>query len=217
MDPVEHFSQQGFVQFLAFEPVNAGGGTATIRLTPKPEHLNHNGTIDAAVLYGLAEVAGAGAVVADMLELAAENYTLVRRATIEYLAPARGIVEATGHVDGAEIEYAKAQLVAEAAGRGRRAGIRERQRGNGGGHGGIHDRHQAEAQGAVAAPCVGTLRHLADVAPAWPGSHKGIPTGVCLGVCWSRLPGLGSPPADGDPSHIRDSGWVRADGDSAIG
>jgi acyl-CoA thioesterase len=110
-----HFSQQGFIQFLAFDPVNAGGGTATMRLTPKSEHLNHNGTINAAVLYGLAEVAGAGAVVADMLELAAENYTVVKRATIEYLAPARGIVEATGHVDGAEIEYAKAQLGAGAA------------------------------------------------------------------------------------------------------
>ncbi|HEY6429253.1 MAG TPA: YiiD C-terminal domain-containing protein [Acidimicrobiales bacterium] len=112
MDAVEHFSQQGFIQFLAFEPVNAGVGTATIRLTPKPQHLNHNGTVNAAVLYGLAEVAGAGAVVADMLELAAKSYTVVKRATIEYLAPARGVVEATGQVDAAEVESTKAQLVA---------------------------------------------------------------------------------------------------------
>jgi acyl-CoA thioesterase len=90
VDPVEHFSQQGFIQFLAFEPIEAGGGTATIRLDPKPQHLNHNGTVNAAVLYGLAEVAGAGAVVADMLDLAAESYTVVKKATIEYLAPARG-------------------------------------------------------------------------------------------------------------------------------
>jgi acyl-CoA thioesterase len=111
VDPVEHFSQQGFIQFLAFEPVSAGGGAATIRLVPKPEHLNHNGTINAAVLYGLAEVVGAGAVVADMLDLAAQSYTVVNRATIEYLAPARGVVEATGTVDPAEIEQAKTQLV----------------------------------------------------------------------------------------------------------
>jgi acyl-CoA thioesterase len=111
VDPVEHFSQQGFIQFLAFEPVSAGGGAATIRLAPKPEHLNHNGTINAAVLYGLAEVAGAGAVVADMLDLAAQSYTVVKRATIEYLAPARGVVEATGTVDPAEVEQAKTQLV----------------------------------------------------------------------------------------------------------
>jgi acyl-CoA thioesterase len=104
VDPVEHFSQQGFIQFLAVEPVQAGEGAATIRLIPKAEHLNHNGTINAAVLYGLAEVAGAGAVVADMLELAAESYTVVKRATIEYLVPARGVVEAIGRADVAEVE-----------------------------------------------------------------------------------------------------------------
>ena len=112
VDPVEHFSEQGFIQFLAFEPVSAGGGAATIRLNPKPEHLNHNGTINAAVLYGLAEVAGAGAVVADMLELASQSYTVIKQATIEYRAPARGVVEATGSVDQAEVEQAKVQLVA---------------------------------------------------------------------------------------------------------
>ena len=32
-DPIEHFSQQGFIQFLAFEPVEAGG-RAVIRLDP---------------------------------------------------------------------------------------------------------------------------------------------------------------------------------------
>ena len=78
-----------------------------MRLTPRLEHVNHNGTINAAVLYGLAEVAGAGAVVADILELAAEHYTVVRRATNEYLGPARGTVEATGAVDSTEIEYVK--------------------------------------------------------------------------------------------------------------
>ena len=112
MDPVEHFSQQGFLQFLAFEPVEAGGGTATIRLDPKPQHLNHNGTVNAAVLYGLAEVAGAGAVVADMLDLAAESYTVVKKATIEYLSPARGNLEATGHVDEAVVEQAKEKVIA---------------------------------------------------------------------------------------------------------
>jgi acyl-CoA thioesterase len=109
-DPVEHFTKQGFIQFLAFEPVQAGGGMAVIRLDPKPEHLNHNGTINAAVLYGLAEVAGAGAVVADMLDMAAQSYTVVKKATIEYLAPARGVVDATGTVDDRDVERAKAGL-----------------------------------------------------------------------------------------------------------
>jgi acyl-CoA thioesterase len=112
VEAVDHFAQQGFIQFLAFEPVNAGGGRATMRLDPKPQHLNHNGTINAAVLYGLAEVAGAGAVVADMLDLAAESYTVVKKATIEYLAPARGVLEATGYVDRTAVDEAKDQLIA---------------------------------------------------------------------------------------------------------
>ena len=112
VDPVEHFSQQGFVQFLAIEPVEAGGGKATIRLNPKPEHLNHNGTVNAAVIYGLAEVAGAGAVVADMLDLAAESYTVVKKAIVDYLAPARGVLEATGQTDVAILQRAKDELMA---------------------------------------------------------------------------------------------------------
>lgn len=112
VDPVEHFSQQGFIQFLAIEPVEAGGGKAVIRLDPKAEHRNHNGTVNAAVMYGLAEVAGAGAVVADMLDLAAESYTVVKHASIDYLAPARGVLVATGRADLEVVREAKGQLAA---------------------------------------------------------------------------------------------------------
>jgi len=115
VDAVDHFSQQGFIQFLAIEPIEAGGGNAVIRLTPKPEHLNHNGTVNAAVLYGLAEVAGAGAAVADMLDVAARSYTVVKKATIEYLAPGRGVLDATGRVDKAVVEGAKEVLLAGSA------------------------------------------------------------------------------------------------------
>jgi acyl-CoA thioesterase len=115
VEAVDHFSHQGFIQFLAIEPVEAGGGMAVIRLTPKPEHLNHNGTVNAAVLYGLAEVAGAGAAVADMLDVAAQSYTVVKKATIEYLAPGRGVLDATGRVDKAVVEGAKGALLAGSA------------------------------------------------------------------------------------------------------
>ena len=115
MEAVDHFNQQGFIQFLAIEPVEAGGGNAVIRLTPKPEHLNHNGTVNAAVLYGLAEVAGAGAVVADMLDVAAQSYTVVKKATIEYLVPGRGVLEATGRIDTAVAEGAKEAVLAGSA------------------------------------------------------------------------------------------------------
>ncbi len=83
---------------------------AVIALDPKPEQLNHNGTVNAAILFGLAEVAGAGAVVAGVLELAASSYTVVRRGTIDYLGPARGQVVATGTVQGSDPALIRAAL-----------------------------------------------------------------------------------------------------------
>jgi hypothetical protein len=48
-------------------PVDANqmtGGRRVMRLQPLEVHLNHNGAVNAPVLYGLGEVAGAGAVTA---------------------------------------------------------------------------------------------------------------------------------------------------------
>lgn len=97
-DSTDQFTEMAWIKFLGIEPLDAGDGRAVIRLDPQPVHLNHNGTINAPILYALAEVAGAGAVVAGMLELAARSYTVVKRASIEYLAPARGAVVATGKI-----------------------------------------------------------------------------------------------------------------------
>jgi acyl-CoA thioesterase len=97
-DATEQFTEMAWIKFLGIEPLEASEGRAVIRLDPQPVHLNHNGTVNAAILYALAEVAGAGAVVAGMLELAAHSYTVVKRASIEYLAPARGAVTATGQI-----------------------------------------------------------------------------------------------------------------------
>jgi len=97
-DSTDQFTEMAWIKFLGIEPIAAEEGRAVIRLDPQPVHLNHNGTVNAAILYALAEVAGAGAVVAGMLELAARSYTVVRRASIEYLAPARGAVVATGTI-----------------------------------------------------------------------------------------------------------------------
>jgi acyl-coenzyme A thioesterase PaaI-like protein len=97
-DSTDQFTEMAWIKFLGIEPLDAGEGRAVIRLDPQPVHLNHNGTVNAPILYALAEVAGAGAVVAAMLELAARSYTVVKRASIEYLAPARGAVVATGEI-----------------------------------------------------------------------------------------------------------------------
>src|SRR5580704_10709499 len=97
-DSTDQFTEMAWIKFLGIEPLEAAEGLAVIRLDPQPVHLNHNGTVNAAILYALAEVAGAGAVVAGMLELAAQSYTVVKRASIEYLSPARGAVVATGEI-----------------------------------------------------------------------------------------------------------------------
>src|SRR5580704_17999765 len=98
MTDASKFTEMEWIKFLGIEPVSAAEGEEVIRIRPQPVHLNHNGTVNAAVLYGLAEVAGAGALVAGMLEEAAASYTVIRRATIEYEGPARGDVTASGSV-----------------------------------------------------------------------------------------------------------------------
>jgi acyl-coenzyme A thioesterase PaaI-like protein len=111
-ESAEQFTEMAWIKFLGIEPLEATEGRAVIRLDPKPVHLNHNGTVNAAILYALAEVAGAGAVVAGMLELAARSYTVVKRASIEYLAPARGIVTATGQISAEVFVSARSSVEA---------------------------------------------------------------------------------------------------------
>ena len=110
MTETSQFTEMEWIKFLAIEPVSAAEGEAVIRMRPQPVHLNHNGTMNAAVLYGLAEVAGAGALVAGMLEEAAASYTVIRRATVEYEAPARGDVTASGFVSADLFDDAQTQV-----------------------------------------------------------------------------------------------------------
>ena len=98
MSDPSQFTEMEWIRFLDIEPLLAEAGRAVIRLRPKPAHLNHNGTVNAPILFGLAEIAGAGALVAGMLQEASGSYTVVRSANIEYVAPARGDVTATGNV-----------------------------------------------------------------------------------------------------------------------
>ncbi|HEY6430032.1 MAG TPA: YiiD C-terminal domain-containing protein [Acidimicrobiales bacterium] len=109
-DSTDHFTEMAWIKFLGIEPLDAGEGRAVIRLDPQPVHLNHNGTVNAPILYALAEVAGAGAVVAGMLEFAARSYTVVRRASIEYLAPARGPLTATGEITAETFTAARSSV-----------------------------------------------------------------------------------------------------------
>ncbi len=66
---------------------------------PKAEHVNHNGHLNAPVIYGVAEVAGAGAAVLAAGAAGTGAYTVIRSATIEYHHPARGGITASAKVD----------------------------------------------------------------------------------------------------------------------
>jgi acyl-coenzyme A thioesterase PaaI-like protein len=78
--------------------VSDDGLVRTTLRRPKPEHLNHNGHINAAVAYGVAEVAGAGAAVAAAGDEGTGAYTVIRTGTIEYRRPASGGITAQASV-----------------------------------------------------------------------------------------------------------------------
>ena len=101
-----------WVRFLGAQMIEAADGRCVMRLRPKSVHLNHNGNVNAPILYGLAELAGAGAVTTGMIDLLTTAYVVVRRATIDYLAPAHDTVTAVGTVEPSAFATAKADVAA---------------------------------------------------------------------------------------------------------
>lgn len=106
------FREMPWVQFLGLEMTRAEPGIVTLRVDPKPEHHNQNGTVNAPVLFGLAEAAGAAAVVMGFLDLLGSTYSVVRHVEMDFLAAARGPVEATGTVAPEEVARVRAEVEA---------------------------------------------------------------------------------------------------------
>jgi acyl-coenzyme A thioesterase PaaI-like protein len=77
------------------------GSVRSILRRPKPEHVNHNGHVNAPVIYGVAEVAGAGAAVMAAGAAGTGAYTVIRSAAIEYQRPAHGGITASSTVEAA--------------------------------------------------------------------------------------------------------------------
>ncbi|RVW07271.1 DUF4442 domain-containing protein [Prescottella agglutinans] len=88
------------------------GSFRVIQRRPKAEHLNHNGHVNAPVIYGVAEVAGAGAAVIAAGVAGTGAYTVIKRAAIEYQRPAQGGVTASAKVDSDLAAHLQAELIA---------------------------------------------------------------------------------------------------------
>jgi acyl-coenzyme A thioesterase PaaI-like protein len=99
-----------WVKFLGIEMTKSDPGVVTLRINPEAEHLNQNGTVNAPVMFGLAEAAGAAAVVMGFLDLLGMTYSVVRHVEMDFLAAARGPISATGRLPAEEVERVRAEV-----------------------------------------------------------------------------------------------------------
>jgi len=111
-DHAKAFTEMPWVQFLGMEMTRSDPGIVTLRIDPKPEHLNQNLTVNAPVIFGLAESAGAAALVMGFLDLLGMTYSVVRQVQMEFLAAARGPIEATGRLAADEVTRVRAEVEA---------------------------------------------------------------------------------------------------------
>ena len=114
VDPWEEvaapFTEMPWVKFLGIEMTKSDPGVVTLRVDPEAEHLNQNGTVNAPVMFGLAEAAGAAAVVMGFLDLLGMTYSVVRHVEMDFLAAARGPISATGRLPAEEVERVRAEV-----------------------------------------------------------------------------------------------------------
>ncbi|NNH75015.1 DUF4442 domain-containing protein [Nocardia uniformis] len=87
---MDGFKKLGFIQFAGIESEDYASGRSVVTMAARPEHLNHNGDVHAALLFGLAETASMGAAVSGIVDLMGDTFIVARDGRIEYLARAKG-------------------------------------------------------------------------------------------------------------------------------
>ena len=103
-DAPDAMTNMPWIRWLDLDTTMEDDGTLRVSLLrPKPEHFNHNGHVNAAVAYGVAEVAGAGAAVRGLGSLLASTYTVIETGSIAYRRPARDGLVARARVSPADV------------------------------------------------------------------------------------------------------------------
>ncbi|WP_024802050.1 PaaI family thioesterase [Nocardia sp. BMG51109] len=112
---MDGFKKLGFIQYAGIDGVEYRRGRNVVAMEPKPEHLNHNGDVHAAILFGLAETAAMGASISGIVDLMGETFIVARDGRIEYLARAKGEAgpfRATAELSAETIERTRADIAA---------------------------------------------------------------------------------------------------------
>jgi hypothetical protein len=116
MAATEEMVRMPWIRWLDLDTEFGPNGTVRAFLRrPKPEHLNHNKHVNAPVIYGVAEVAGAGAVVMAAGADGHGAYTVICDAAIKYSRPAHGGISASAKLEESAAELLRQEL---RAGRG---------------------------------------------------------------------------------------------------
>lgn len=114
---MEGFKKLGFIQFAGIESEDYASGRSVVSMPARPEHLNHNGDVHAAMLFGLAETAAMGASVSGIVDLMGDTFIVARDGKIEYKARAKGELGpflATSELPDGTVEAMRANIEARA-------------------------------------------------------------------------------------------------------
>lgn len=84
------FQKLGFIRYAGITGEEFALGRYVVAMTPGADHLNHNGDLHAAVLFGLAETAAMGAAVSAVGDRMGESFIVARDGRITYRARAKG-------------------------------------------------------------------------------------------------------------------------------
>lgn len=106
------FATMPWSELLGVEMTHYEPGEVTLRIDPRPEFHNQNGTVAAPISFALAEAAGAAVIVMGFLDLLDETYTVVREANLEFVAAARGPISSTARLDPGRIAEIRAIVTA---------------------------------------------------------------------------------------------------------